>query len=198
VILPFKGSYRYLIPEAARRFRGNIYPVPDPRMPFLGVHVTRGVDGAVSVGPTATPAFGRENYGIVSGMRPGVGLRMAWMLGRMVALDRQGLRGLVASELGHYTPRGLLRAARALAPGLSLSDFSSRTKVGLRAQLVDRRSLSLVTDFVIEEGPSSLHVLNAISPAFTSSFALAEMLADRITAPCAPPPPSTRSARLPR
>ena len=73
-----------------------------------------------------------------------------------------------------------MRAVRKLAPSVSASDIGPITKVGLRAPLVDRHSMSLVMDFVLEEGPASLHVLNAISPAFTSSFALAQMIVARI------------------
>jgi hypothetical protein len=107
---------------------------------------------------------------------------MVSTLGKMIALDRNALRRLVWDELGRYSGRGFLTASQALAPRLTRSDLLSSGKVGLRAQLVHRESLELVMDFVLEEAEHSLHVLNAISPAFTSSFSLADIIADRVEA----------------
>ncbi|SVB18940.1 uncharacterized protein METZ01_LOCUS171794 [marine metagenome] len=179
-ILPFKGLYRRLLEPASRRFRGSIYPAPDPSLPFLGVHITTGVYGEVLVGPTAIPAFGRENYRWVEGVHATEAIRMLRTLAVMLGHNRQGLRRLVLEEARRYRKGAFVRAVRKLAPSVSASDIGPITKVGLRAQLVDRHSMSLVMDFVLEEGPASLHVLNAISPAFTSSFALAQMIVDRI------------------
>ena len=179
-ILPFKGLYRRLLEPASRRFRGSIYPAPDPRLPFLGVHITTGVYGDVLMGPTAIPAFGRENYGWVEGIQATEAIRMLGTLSVMLGHNRQGLRRLVLEEARRYRKGAFLRAVQKLAPSISANDIGPITKVGLRAQLVDRHSMSLVMDFVLEQGPASLHVLNAISPAFTSSFALAQMIVDRI------------------
>ena len=179
-ILPFKGLYRTLRGPTSQRFLGSIYPAPDPRLPFLGVHITTGVYGEVLVGPTAIPAFGRENYAWLEGMRATEAIRMLGTLSVMLGHNRQGLRRLVLEEARRYRKGAFLRAVRKLAPSVSANDIGPITKVGLRAQLVDRHSMSLVMDFVLEQGPASLHVLNAISPAFTSSFALAQMIVDRI------------------
>ena len=175
-ILPFKGLYRALTPDAACRFRGHIYPAPDLRLPFLGVHITPDAYGRVLVGPTAIPAFGRENYGWIEGIEAGEGARMLQALGVMLTHDRQGMRGLVRAEVARYTAAGFLRETRLLAPGLRAADIGGVCKVGLRPQLVDRKTKELVNDYVMERTKHSLHVLNAISPAFTSAFALAEVI----------------------
>ena len=181
-ILPFKGLYRGLRPEAAARFRGCVYPAPDLRVPFLGVHVTPTVHGKVTLGPTAIPALGRENYGWLRGIAPLEALRMAKDLGVMLGLDRQGFRRMVLEETLRYSKTGFLRDARKLAPALRRGDIAGIAKVGIRAQLLDRSRMRLVMDFVVEPGRRSIHVLNAVSPAFTSSLPFAELLADRIEA----------------
>ncbi|HEX9709976.1 MAG TPA: L-2-hydroxyglutarate oxidase, partial [Candidatus Thermoplasmatota archaeon] len=152
---------------------------PDVHVPFLGVHITRGVDGTVTLGPTAIPALGRENYGLLDGLEVREAARMALVLTRMFA-GKASFRGLVLSELARYTKKGFLGAARALAPSIRAEDILPSDKVGIRAQLLDRRTMELVMDFVVEKGPRSLHVLNAISPAFTSSLAFAEFVVDQI------------------
>lgn len=179
-ILPFKGVYRKLTPEAAARFKGSIYPVPDLRVPFLGVHVTRNIFDDVYLGPTAIPAFGRENYGVFSGMSPWEAPLIAARLARMVAVNTQGMRNSIIDEMLRYTHSGFLKAAQAVAPGLRSSDLLPTGKVGLRAQLFDKRTAKLEMDFVVEEGPASTHVLNAISPAFSASFAFSGLIADTV------------------
>lgn len=182
-ILPFKGIYYKLRPEAAARFRHAVYPVPDLSMPFLGVHLTPTVDGDVMAGPTAIPALGRENYGLVDGINlgelPSILRDLAVMMGR----NTLGFRNLALEEAAKYLPLGFVNRVRRLAPSLKPSDFlPGQFKVGLRAQLVDKSSMQLVMDFVVETGPSSLHILNAISPAFTGSLAFAEVICDQILA----------------
>jgi L-2-hydroxyglutarate oxidase len=177
-ILPFKSIYRRFRPEKAKRFRGSVYPAPDPRVPFLGVHITPVANGETLIGPTAIPAFGRENYGWLRGVRTGEAAQMLGVLTRLVALNRDGFRRMVREEVGRYRRRGFLAATQALAPSIRIEDILPSSEVGLRAQWVRTDTLELVMDFVLEVGESSLHILNAISPAFTSSFRLAELLAD--------------------
>jgi L-2-hydroxyglutarate oxidase LhgO len=179
-ILPFKGLYRKLKKDAAKRFNGSIYPVPDLRVPFLGVHVTRNIHDDVYVGPTAIPAFGRENYGMFEGVSLSEAPGIAWALGKMILKNKQGMRTMVGDEMSRYSASGFLQAAQACAPRLQASDFDNTGKVGLRAQLYDRNKGTLEMDFVVEPGPDSTHVLNAISPAFTSSLAFAEWIADKV------------------
>lgn len=177
-LVPFKGVYRKLRPEAAYLVRGNIYPVPDPRNPFLGVHFTRGVSGEVSIGPTSIPAFGRENYGILEGLdaeAPSILLRDA-----VLFAVNPGFRSVALSEPRKYRFEQFFADAKRLLRKLSPQDVLPSSKVGIRPQLVDTRKNTLVSDFVLERGPRELHVLGAISPAFTASMAFAPFLADRL------------------
>ena len=180
-ILPFKGIYRKLIPSAATRFRASIYPVPDPEMPFLGVHITRTIDDEVMLGPTAIPALGRENYGLFKGLDLRESPAMFGTLALMVARNTHGFANMVREEFLKYGKSRFLKAVRKLAPALQSEDILPSDKIGIRAQLVDIRAKKLVMDLVIEKGPDSTHILNAISPAFTSAFSFAEVITDQIT-----------------
>ncbi|MGK5082321.1 L-2-hydroxyglutarate oxidase [Bdellovibrionota bacterium FG-1] len=178
-ILPFKGIYRKLSPASAAKFRSSIYPVPDLNVPFLGVHITRSVHDEVMVGPTAIPAFGRENYTGFRGTTPHELPIMAWDLMSMMAKNPGGFRKMVFDELGKYRSSGYLKCLRELSPSITSSDILHSGKVGLRAQLMDEEKMKLEMDFIIENGPDSTHVLNAISPAFTSSMAFAEVILEK-------------------
>ncbi len=180
VLVPFKGLYRELRPKARHMVRGNIYPVPDPRNPFLGVHFTRGVHGGVFIGPTSTPALGRENYGLLAGLDAEAPL-ILWRDAKLF-FRNAGFRDVALSEPRKYRFKHFFADAARLLKGLAPSDVVPSSKVGIRPQLVDIRSNTLVSDFVLETGPRELHVLGAISPAFTSSMAFAPMLADRLAA----------------
>lgn len=181
-LLPFKGLYYKLRKERANLVRSNIYPVPDISLPFLGVHLTRVISDDVYAGPTAIPAFGRENYGVLQGIRPGEGVKIGWQLARLYGRNQNNFRHLVHSEIRKYGKAHFLEAARRLVPDITADDLLPCGKVGIRPQLVNLRTQKLEMDFVIESTPSSLHVLNAISPAFTSAFAFSELLVERIQA----------------
>jgi L-2-hydroxyglutarate oxidase LhgO len=181
-LMPFKGLYYTLRPERAHLVRSNIYPVPDISLPFLGVHLTRVISDEVYAGPTAIPALGRENYGVLQGIRPGEGINIGWQLARLYMRNQNNFRHLVHSELERYRKANFLESVRRLVPDIRADDLMSSKKVGIRPQLINLRTRKLEMDFVVESSPSSLHVLNAISPAFTSSFAFAEMLVDRYEA----------------
>ena len=181
-ILPFKGIYRKLTAGAALRFKGSIYPVPDLDMPFLGVHITRIIDDDVMLGPTAIPALGRENYGILKGIDAREFPMMLGDLALMIARNTNGVTKMVGEEFAKYIDSGFLKCVQRLAPGLKMEDILPSKKVGIRAQLVDNRSKKFVMDLVIEDGPDSTHILNAISPAFTSSLSFADIIVGRITA----------------
>ncbi len=176
VIVPFKGCYKRLRPERAGIIRGNIYPVPDVRNPFLGVHFTKSVSGDVYIGPTATPAFGRENYGILRGLdgeAPEILLRDVVLFFR-----NEKFRTVAYDELRKYFFRYFFADCEKLVRGLEPSDIENSPKTGIRPQLVDVRSHELVMDFKVETDGPTVHVLNAISPAFTSSMAFAKQLCD--------------------
>ena len=159
-IVPFRGAYLQLRPEARRLVQGLIYPVPDPALPFLGVHLTKHVDGRILLGPTALLAGG-------------LGWPGTWRV--MRRFWRAGVRELHLAA----SRRALLAAGRRYVPELGAGDLE-RGFAGTRAQAVARDG-TLVDDFVVEEAAGSVHVRNAPSPAATSSLALARLIAGRVT-----------------
>jgi L-2-hydroxyglutarate oxidase LhgO len=172
-IVPFRGDYAVLRPEARRFCRTLIYPVPDPRFPFLGVHLTRRIDGEVWAGPNAVLAFGREAY-----RRRDVDPReLAAILGDRGFLRLAGRYWRTgATEMVRDLSRRLfLRALRRYTPGLQLADLAWGPS-GIRAQAL-RRDGTLVEDFAVTGGAHVLHVQNAPSPAATASLAIGRVLA---------------------
>lgn len=168
-IVPFRGEYRELAPEAAHLVRGLVYPVPDPELPFLGVHLTRGVDGHVHAGPNAVLALAREGYGWgvvrpreLAGTLAYPGL---WRLARRHA--RTGVHEVARS----LDPRRFGDSLRRLVPDLRDEDLRP-APAGVRAQAV-RPDGSLVDDFLVERSGRCVHVFNAPSPAATAAFAIA-------------------------
>jgi L-2-hydroxyglutarate oxidase len=172
-IIPFRGEYYRLSSEAEHLVRALIYPVPDPRFPFLGVHFTRRVDGSVEVGPNAVLALGREHY---RGAKPDwaeVGSILAHSGFRKLAI-RHWLSG--TGEMLNSRSRWLYaRLARSLVPELK-SEHLIEGGAGVRAQAVDD-SGNLVDDFVIERAGRTVHVLNAPSPGATASTAIGKYVA---------------------
>ncbi len=179
-LVPFKGIYYKLTPEAADRVRSSIYPVPNPLLPFLGIHFTRVINNDVYIGPTAIPGLGRENYGLIKGARPLEALTIGLELARLYVTNPQNFRNLVHSEIPHYLQARFLAAARKLVDRLEPEWIKPTPKVGIRPQLVDTKAGRLEMDFVVERGQHSVHVLNAISPASTSAFAFADYVVERI------------------
>ncbi|XP_062325146.1 L-2-hydroxyglutarate dehydrogenase, mitochondrial [Osmerus eperlanus] len=180
-IVPFRGDYLVLKPEKHYLVKGNIYPVPDPRFPFLGVHFTPRMDGSVWLGPNAVLAFKREGYKVNDFNARDFG----------DAISFRGLQKLVLKNMVYGVGemyRGLFIGAQVkilqkYIPELSLSDVL-RGPAGVRAQALDREG-NLVDDFVFDGGVGDvggrvLHVRNAPSPAATSSLAIAEMIADEV------------------
>ncbi|MEU8466702.1 L-2-hydroxyglutarate oxidase [Streptomyces sp. NPDC029006] len=163
-IVPFRGEYYELArPELVR---GLVYPVPDPAFPFLGVHLTRGIDGSVHIGPNAVPALAREGYGWGVVRPRELAGTLAWP-GSWTIARRHWRYG--AGELRRsVSRRAFLEAVRRLLPGVEAGDLV-RAPAGVRAQAVLRDG-TLVDDFLIEEGPRTVHVLNAPSPAATAAL----------------------------
>ena len=170
-LIPFKGIYRKLTQSRAAQIRGSIYPVPDIRNPFLGVHFTRNVYDDVYIGPTAIPAFGRENYGILKGI-DSEGVEIAVNDAALFIANPQ-FRSVALQEPRKYLFPFFFRDAAQLVKQLSPTDIVASNKVGIRAQLVDWSSRRLVQDFCLIDEDGCLHILNPVSPAFTSSMDLA-------------------------
>ncbi|MEA3643776.1 MAG: L-2-hydroxyglutarate oxidase [Lamprobacter sp.] len=178
-LLPFKGLYRYADPgtEAPRL---HLYPVPDLRQPFLGVHVTRTVDGHTKIGPTALPAWWREHYGGLSGLRANELLEVAGRELAMLISNRNDFRTLAFQELRKQRRSYLVAEAATLLEGAETMGFHRHGRPGIRAQLVERTSNQLVMDFVIEGDAKRLHVLNAVSPALTCALPFAQFVVSRL------------------
>ncbi|BFU93756.1 MAG: conserved protein of unknown function [Nitrospira sp.] len=177
-ILPFRGQFYRLRRESMVKVRGNIYPVPDLRNPFLGVHFTRRPEGEVTVGPSALPLLGREQYRGLAGANVADGLAMITYLLRLFGRNRDHFRSIAWKELAKLSRSGFYREAERLAVGFELRDLLPGKEPGIRAQLVDTATTELLNDFVVEPGPRSTHVLNAVSPAFTSSAPFAGYVVD--------------------
>jgi 2-hydroxyglutarate dehydrogenase len=173
-IVPIRGAYLRLVPDRRDLVRSLIYPVPDPSLPFLGVHLTRHVDGEVMIGPTALIAGARDAYRLRRLRRRDLLDTLAWP-GTWRMLGRWWRTG--AAELRHAAqPSSLVRAAARFVPELRDADVLPAF-AGVRAQALGRDG-QLVDDFVLSATPRALHVRNAPSPAATSSLALARHIAD--------------------
>ncbi|WP_037641113.1 L-2-hydroxyglutarate oxidase [Streptomyces bicolor] len=175
-IVPFRGEYYSLArPELVR---GLVYPVPDPAFPFLGVHLTRGIDGDVHIGPNAVPALAREGYGWGVVRPREVGATVAWP-GVWRMARRHWRYG--AGELRRSVSKGAFtEAVRRLLPAVESDDLVPAA-AGVRAQAVLRDG-ALVDDFLIREGARAVHVLNAPSPAATASLPIGREVARRVLA----------------
>ncbi len=172
-IVPFRGEYYKLAPASQHLVRGLIYPVPDPRFPFLGVHFTKKIDGSVEAGPNAVLAFAREGYkktdislGYLLGLLAFPGF---WVMA--ASYWRMGLGEMVRS----WNKRAFVNALRTLLPELSTDDVIPGG-AGIRAQAMDKRG-HLLDDFSIIESSRAIHVINAPSPAATASIVIGETIA---------------------
>jgi len=175
-MIPFKGIYYKLHSRKNYLVNSNIYPTPDVNLPFLGVHLTKVINGDIYVGPTAIPAFGRENYGILKGLRLNEATEIGFELLNMYLKNVENFRLLVHSEVKKYIKPWFLESAQKLVVGLESEDLIPSNKVGIRPQLVNTKTKSIEMDYIIERTENSTHVLNSISPAFTSSFSFAEFI----------------------
>jgi (S)-2-hydroxyglutarate dehydrogenase len=177
-IVPFRGEYYELRPEVRYRVRGMVYPVPDPRYPFLGVHLTRGVDDTVHVGPNAVLALALEGYQWTN-----VSLHDMAQIARWPGtwqLARRHWRSGLKEISGSLSKRRYLAGVRAYLPDLQLQDLV-RSNSGVRAQAV-RRDGSLEDDFVLQADGRVLLVRNAPSPAATASLTIAEHVVSTVSA----------------
>ncbi|WP_378735186.1 L-2-hydroxyglutarate oxidase [Nocardia brasiliensis] len=175
-IVPFRGEYYQLPPERAGLVRTLIYPIPDPTLPFLGVHLSPTIDGALTVGPNAVLGLAREGYrkGSFDARDARAVLGFPGVHRVAAANLRTGLRELRNSLF----KRGYLAECRRYCPELTVADLRPR-EAGIRAQAVLRDG-TLVHDFMIGRTPRSVHVLNAPSPAATSAMPIAEHIVDQL------------------
>jgi len=172
-IVPFRGEYYELArPELVR---GLVYPVPDPAFPFLGVHLTRGIDGGVHVGPNAVPALAREGYDWRTVRPRELGATLAWPGSWQLA--RRHWRYGTGELHRSLSKQAFTRAVRRLLPAVREDDLIP-APAGVRAQAVLRDG-ALVDDFLIQETPRAVHVLNAPSPAATASLPIGREVARR-------------------
>ncbi len=176
-IMPFRGEYYVLRPERRDLVNGLVYPVPDPRYPFLGIHLTPRVDGEVLVGPNAVLALAREGYGWGTVSLRDVAETLSWP--GFTGFARQNWRTGVAEMAGSLSRSRFVAAARKYVPELSTADVVPGPR-GIRAQAMDRDG-SLVDDFRIDRRGRVTALRNAPSPAATSSLAIAEHLVAEIT-----------------
>ncbi len=170
-LIPFKGIYL--------KYNGDpnladihVYPVPNLKNPFLGVHFTKTVDNELKIGPTSMPAFWRENYHGVKNFNVSELLEIMTQTSKLFVLNSFGFRDLAFEEFKKYNPAFMIEEAESLLNNVE-NDFVSKP-AGIRAQLLDKKTNELIMDFKVEKAKDSTHVLNAISPAFTSSFPFAE------------------------
>ncbi|EKO3408052.1 L-2-hydroxyglutarate oxidase [Vibrio fluvialis] len=181
-IIPYRGEYYRLAPKHNQVVKHLIYPIPDPELPFLGVHLTRMIDGSVTVGPNAVQGFKREGYGKVN-----ISVRDVWEMlsfsGFWKVTAKNLKTGLVEMKNSLWKP-GYLQLVRKYCPSIELADLQPYP-AGIRAQAVLSDG-TLVHDFLFAESPRSLHVCNAPSPAATSAMPIGEYICQKI-AQKAPP-----------
>jgi L-2-hydroxyglutarate oxidase len=178
-ILPFKGLYLHS-DEPPGSLRTNIYPVPDLRNPFLGVHFTVKSDGKVKIGPTAIPAFWREQYRSFDNFRFGEFVEILFREAGLMFSSSFDFRQLAVEELKKYSRPHLVALASHLASQVSAGNYRRWGEPGIRAQLLDIKSRKLEMDFVIEGDERSTHLLNAVSPGWTCALPFASYVVDRI------------------
>ena len=180
IIAPFRGEYFVVNRPGPPLIRSMVYPVPNPLVPFLGVHLTRTVEGTVLIGPNAVPAFGREAY-----RRTAVNVRELIEIGRHRGVWNAFLRNHALIKIGwnelrrSCSKRHFLKEARRLVEGLQREDLMLGTRVGIRPQLI-KSDGRLVEDLVMETTSRSIHILNVVSPGMTSALAFGQWISDGI------------------
>ena len=175
-IIPFRGEYYELITEKSHLLNNMIYPIADPDLPFLGIHLTKTIDGKIEAGPNAVLAFAREGY---SWSKINVSQTLETITYKgMIKLGRKYIKTGLDEMYRSLNKSAFVQEVNKLIPGVTSSDLIKRP-AGVRAQAVSENG-DLVDDFLFEEGNRSLHVLNAPSPAATASLAIGEYIASKV------------------
>ncbi len=178
-ILPFKGLYLYS-DEPPGALKAHIYPVPDLTNPFLGVHFTLTTDGKVKLGPTAIPAFWREQYEGWDNFNLNELTEIILRQAGLFLSSNFDFKALAVRELKKYSKPRLVSLASALAKGVDIKHYRRWGQPGIRAQLLNIRDKKLEMDFVLEGDDQSMHILNAVSPGFTCALPFADYVCDQI------------------
>lgn len=181
-IIPFKGLYiKYT--KNKTDIRTNIYPVPNLKNPFLGVHFTKTVHDDIKIGPTAIPSFWRENYKALDNFKLNELVQILFWEGILFTTNAFGFRSLAFEEIKKYRMSYMAGQAAEMVKQIDPAGFTEYTKPGIRAQLLERSSRKLLTDFMVEHDSRSVHVLNAVSPAFTCSLPFADYVVEKYVLP---------------
>jgi len=176
-VMPFKGLYWKINPNSSINITTNLYPVPDLDVPFLGVHFTPASDSSyISIGPTATLAVGRESYDGFENLELFQLTNSLKILLRQYTFNEGNIRKYVHEQAFLWLKDKMMVEAKKLVPSIKEEYVEVSSKVGIRSQLFNHSKNRLENDFVYRKTESSLHVLNAISPAFTASFELADLI----------------------
>jgi L-2-hydroxyglutarate oxidase LhgO len=178
-MLPFRGLYWELSKNSGINLNHLIYPVPDLRFPFLGIHTTSSIDGKIYLGPTASFGFGREHYRGIKGINLLDTLNNLKYSGMQFIRNHDGFRNLALQELFRLSKLGFAKEARKILPNLKYNMLSSSSKAGIRAQIFDKSQGRLVNDFLAVKRDNSLHILNSISPAWTCSFEMSKFICSK-------------------
>jgi (S)-2-hydroxyglutarate dehydrogenase len=177
IIIPFKGIYvKYKGKDVP--FKTNIYPVPNLLNPFLGVHYTVTAHNHIKIGPTSIPAFWRENYKGFSNFKLNEFIQILYYEAKLFITNSFNFRNLAINEIKKYNRKHFVGLADRLSQNVDTGLFTEWLSPGIRAQLLDKKTLKLEMDFIVEGDNKSLHILNAVSPAFTCSFSFARYLVD--------------------
>lgn len=178
-VVPFKGLYLYAS-DTNPGVNTNIYPVPDLKYPFLGVHLTVDVNGKTKIGPTALPALWREQYKGFDDFNIKEMIEILIRDSSLFLHNDFGFRNVAINELRKSSRSEIIKLASVMCAGLNKSSFKEWGKPGIRAQLVNIHNKKLEMDFKCEGDEHSFHVLNAVSPAFTCSMPFSYYLVEEI------------------
>lgn len=180
-VLPFKGLYLKYVKNKTD-VGMHIYPVPNLKNPFLGVHFTKTVDGTIKIGPTAIPAFWRENYSLFERFKLSEFVDIAWSQIGLFANNSFNFRSLALEEMKKYMKPYFISLAQALVQHIDTQGFGEYTPPGIRAQLLHRNNMQLVQDFLVEADKHSVHILNAVSPGLTCAFPFSDYVFEKYVA----------------